>query len=106
MKRWVFFSLLFFSIICVVTSHIFVKIFECAEDEFISSCISFFMCIFFLFEAKNAYKPLRSGVINSVKSWYIAKGKVHRYKNFCVGALVVFLISGVYFYVSGLVKII
>jgi len=106
MKKRLFWALLILIIICIVTSHIFMENYECAEDEFISACISFFMCIFFLFEAKNAYKPLRSGVINSVKSWYMAKGKTHRYKNICIGALVVFLISGIYFYVSGLVAII
>lgn len=106
MKKRLFWALLILIIICIVTSHIFMENYECAEEAFFDARFSFFISVFFLFEAKNAYKPLRSGVINSVKSWYMAKGKTHRYKNICIGAFVFLLISGIYFYVSGLVAII
>jgi len=67
---------------------------------------AFMFSVFFLFHCKDADKPSKNwGYYNSVKSRFESRGKLHRYKYWAYGELILSTIIGVSCFIVGIVKI-
>ena len=92
-KKFYGFQLLF--LLIFILSIVIAYSIEEVESEFMGVGISVFWLSLWLFEIKNANKPLRrSGEHNSLKRMYQSKNKLDKYKKICKVIFVIFLVMG------------
>ncbi|MEE0946699.1 MAG: hypothetical protein U0M42_07755 [Acutalibacteraceae bacterium] len=103
MKKNLFNILLTLFGILLLISIFFYFCFDVAKQEFTNSIIGMTSSIFFLFEAKNAYKPLIVfGVANPVKGMFHNMGKPQGYKVLCIISLIFFAVAGTIDFIEGI----
>ena len=78
-----------------------------AVQEFNYAGGAFFFAVIALFNCKNADKPIKDwGPYDSVKAGLQNRGKLHHYKYWATGSLIISMIFGFIFLFKGVIKII
>lgn len=105
-KKWIFLSSVAVEILLVLLSWYLANQYEAAYQTLNYAACAFMFSVFFLFHCKNADKPMKNwGAYNSVKATFENHGKLHLYKYWAYGELVLATIVGVSCFVVGIVKI-
>ncbi len=107
MKKWIFVLSVAIEILLVLLSWYLANQYEDAYQTLNYAAGAFLFSVPFLFHCKDADKPLKKGgsYYDSMKATFQNYGKLHRYKYWAYGELILATIIGVSCFVVGVVKI-
>lgn len=105
-KKCIFVLFVAVEIFLVLLSWYLANLYEAAYQMLNYAAGAFMFSVFFLFNCKDADKPSKNwGSYNSIKSTFENRGKLHRYKYWAYGELILATIIGVSCFIVGIVKI-
>ena len=105
-KKWIFVLSVTVEILLAFLSWYLANQYEAAYQALSYAAGAFFFSVIALFNCKNADKPIKDwGAYDSVKAGLQNRGKLHRYKYWAYGALILATIIGVSCFVVGVAKI-